>query len=385
VECVSSHFHHYVVFIIVVVQAIEQIVNRDTGTLTKLTPRELKTAIAISVDTNSELLLRSLVRKLHAAGVLTTELMSIALRLACRKRNPVMAATALRETKLLGYATDMDNINSVVEILAEHNDYLPIWDLVRDVQRGGYGEGVTCDAALYSHLLTSSSRQSSSQPLLDACRLIDAQRTSARVKTDEQAFMGALEACLLRSDLTGALRVRDLFAKLHGFVQTRVYAVILSIYLSRSKAGNVPTAVIDSERVAVLTMVQEMLNSKLDDNPVIADLLLRFHSLGCSLPSQDEGYKGPGIGITVDDGDAATTADAAAAAGSAYLQRLFDEYQILPGTLALTALTDAVVASKNSARIALLHQYYLRHRRVPPRSLTELNVLQSAQGVTENA
>jgi hypothetical protein len=145
--------------------------------------------------------------------------MSIALRLASRRRNPVMATTVLKETKLLGYATDIDNINSVVEILAEHNDYLPIFDVARDVQRGGYGEGVMCDAVMYAHLLTSSSRQASSQPLLDACRLIDTQRTFAKVKTDEQTFMEVLDVCLLRSDLTGALRVRDLFAKLHGFVQ----------------------------------------------------------------------------------------------------------------------------------------------------------------------
>jgi hypothetical protein len=70
-----------------------------------------------------------------------------------------------------------------------------------------------------------------------------------------------------------------------------------------------------------------------------------------------------------------TRIDGAAAAGSAYLQRLWNEYQSVPGTLALASLTDAVVATENPARATLLHQYYLHHRRVPPVCLVQLSLL----------
>jgi hypothetical protein len=341
--------------------------------LKTFTPRELKTALALCVDMNSDSLLRGFIRKLHTARILSTELMTITLRLASRKRNASLAACVLRETRALGYATDIDNINSVAELLAERNQYAEIMDVVRDVQKGAFGEELVCDATLYSHLLESSSRQKTGQPLVDACRLIDKQRSFGKVKTDERTFMDVLNVCLLKNDLSGALRVHELFVKLHGFVQTRVYAVILSIYLSHTETS-AEGAVKEDERTAVGKMVQEVLNFKLDNNPVIADLLLRFYSLGC------------GSFVIIDAANSASTSksevsspmsrqESCAAAGSAYLQRLGDEFHTVPGTLALSAYTDAVLATASPARATLLHQYYRQSQRVPPESLVQLSLL----------
>jgi hypothetical protein len=167
--------------------------------------------------------------------------------------------------------------------------------------------------------------------------------------------------------------VHELFVKLHGFVQTRVYAVILSIYLGHTEtsAGG---AVREDERTAVGEMVQEVLNSKLANNPVIADLLLRYYSLGCSNNIISDATNSACTNKS-DVSSPMSSLESCAAAGSAYLLRLWDEFHTVPGALALSAYTDAVLATASPARATLLYQYYRQHQRVPPASLAQLSLL----------
>lgn len=66
-------------------QAIDEILNLKVDKLRALSPWEVKTAMAMCIDAPSDTLLRNLVRKFHAADMLTSELLYVVLRLACKK------------------------------------------------------------------------------------------------------------------------------------------------------------------------------------------------------------------------------------------------------------------------------------------------------------
>jgi hypothetical protein len=210
---------------------VEKFVADHASGLVHMSPLEIRTTLALIIDGGLEDTLKNYVNKLHSARALSTELMSIALRLAYRKGSASLALYVLRETMSLGYATNIEGVNSVLELLSNSNQFRPILSVVQDVQKGLYGS-VTCDSTTLGYLFHAGCRQQSTQALLQCCQFTLKLHSARKLKSDERIYMDALHMCMLKGDISGAMVVFSLYQKVHSTVQSKAYELVLSTYLN---------------------------------------------------------------------------------------------------------------------------------------------------------
>jgi hypothetical protein len=210
---------------------VEKFVADNTSGLVHMSPLEIRTTLALIIDGGLEDTLKNYINKLHCARALSTELMSIALRLTYRKGCTSLAQYVLRETMSLGYATNIEGVNSVLELLSNSIQFRPILSIVQDVKKGLYGS-VTCDSTSLGHLFHAGCRQQSTEALLQCCQFALTLHSTRKLKSDERIYMDALHMCMLKGDVSGAMVVFSLYQKVHSTVQSKAYELVLSTYLN---------------------------------------------------------------------------------------------------------------------------------------------------------
>jgi hypothetical protein len=220
---------------------VEKFVADNASGLVHMSPLEIRTTLALIIDGGLEDTLKNYINKLHSARALSTELMSIALRLTYRKGCTSLAQYVLRETMSLGYATNIEGVNSVLELLNNSNQFRPILSIVQDMQKGLYGS-VTCDSTSLGYLFHAGCRQQSTQALLHCCQFALKLHSTRKLKSDERIYMDALHMCMLKGDVSGAMVVFSLYQKVHNPVQSKAYELVLSTYLSAVTTGTAVTA-----------------------------------------------------------------------------------------------------------------------------------------------
>jgi hypothetical protein len=409
--------------------------NGSSGFIKGLNPREIKTVLALCVEQKQEQLLRALLRKLHNARLLSTELTAIALRLACCSGQSNLALSVLKDIKSLGHHTDVDGVNAVLELLADVNDAKQILSILMEVQQGKYGNFVS-DGPSYAALYGASVRQQSSHIIQEACSFLSTQHAIRRVKTDAAMFLDALNVCMLKDDLESALAVYVVYERCHKYVHREGYALLLTTYLNRIQSATASSggdlcgnkeishdqrinatdrragrseaeSKVARERAGyetpvgmqvvskganrkILAIVQHILDAGLDQQPLLADIVLRVlcvqHSLASKVtigtgrhatrPSPLSSEDALGASDSSSGGsDATSRSPTASTVAWGYLQHLSQEYAHVPSTAALMALVETIVEEKDVLRATLLHQFCLEHKLLVMRELLPLSLL----------
>jgi hypothetical protein len=220
---------------------VQEFVADNASGLVYMSPLEIRATFALIIDGGLEDTLKNYINKLHSARALSTELMSIALRLTYRKGCTSLAQYVLRETMSLGYVTNIEGINSVLELLSNSNQFRPMLSIVQDVQKGLYGS-VTCDSTSLGYLFHAGCRQHSTQALLQCCQFALKLQSTRKLKSDERIYMDALHMCMLKGDVSGAMVVFSLYQKVHGTVQNKAYELVLLTYLNALTADTTTAA-----------------------------------------------------------------------------------------------------------------------------------------------
>lgn len=294
------------------------------------------------VDSMSDTLIRNFVRKLQAAGMVTSELLCITLRLACKKQWSGAVYFVLKTTKEGKFTTDLDGINSALEVFLHNKDTALAIDLLNSVQKGSFGPDVRCDWSTFGLLLMTTSRQADSIAFQRVHDFIAQNLSALPPSTNDQIFINALQRSVLRQELSIAQNVFALYKMFHGIVETRAYALLLTAYLDTaiSTTKNTTSYIIEDRKHTeqqLCQLVNYILQSNLDNDPLIGDLVLRYH---CSQQDLSSAYH--------------------------YLTQRWSSSSaemipVVPSTVALHAYSDLVCADENVAHATLLHQYCAKH------------------------
>lgn len=338
-------------------------------------------------------MLKQYIRSLHMTHQLSTELMAVALRLACRKGNASMAFYLLHEVKTLGYVTDTDTVNSVLELLGRDNQIKPMMNIAEDVQKGHYGS-VSCDSTSLAQLFHVAVRQNTSLPLLRCCQFASAQHTLRKLKCDELVFLDALDVCKRKGDVSGAMVLFSLYQKVYRTIRPQAYTLLLSTYVTAAtvqqddssvtnttesgKNGTYTVTPLVEERLRFL--VDYIVTSKLDKaQPGLADLVLRYLCINArrtNAEGQSEAARTAGVPDSADGKhwktglktSATATSIAGEAAGAAlpaqdqpalpspgaYLRRVLQEYEHMPSVTAQQGYAKLVQHTADEEEVVFL-------------------------------
>lgn len=393
-------------------QILDQLVAEAVDSAGEATPLQLKTTLALIVDSGTDVTLKQYIRNLHTTHQLSTELMVVALRLAWRKGSAAMAFYLLHEVKALGYVTDIDGVNSVLELLRKDNQIKPMMNIAEDVQKGLYGS-VSCDSTSLAHLFHAAVRQETPLPLLRCCQFASAQHTLRKLKCDETIFLDALNVCMVKGDVSGAMVVFSLYQKMHKAVRPQAYTLLLSSYVSAAaaKSGSSPnqndTVSGTNGTYAITPLVEERLRflvdhivtTKLDKaQPALADLVLTYLCINTPRGSVEShgtanlNAGGPNSAVvkrwkrgskqsplpasTLED---ETPAQSTKGSGpvlpspSAYLRRVLQEYAHLPSVAALQAYAELVQTTADRTEATFLRNLFTEHKMVPLEELSGMS------------
>jgi hypothetical protein len=304
-----------------------------------LSPGDVKTAIAGCVELESEVMLRSLLLKLHAVHYLSDEILYVAIRLACRKKSSKLSLSLLQLVREYSFYTDVDSLNAVIEVLVKNQEIADAMQLMSSIQQGDYGPSISCDQASYELLLESTTRQEDHSLLIQSCKFIADHRDQVR-QTDERMFMEALNVCALRGDLVAAMELFLLYESFHGIVQTRAYALLLTAYVTAANGepGSLPGRTSSHTELATKmdSAVTFIIQSNIDNNSVIANLVLRYF---CVCQNRT--------------------------AAHAYIHRLWERFGTVPSTLALSSYSD-LICEVQDVLLVTLFQVYCQERNIYP-------------------
>eukprot|EP00600_Ochromonadales_sp_CCMP1393_P001642 CAMPEP_0174982670 /NCGR_PEP_ID=MMETSP0004_2-20121128/16651_1 /TAXON_ID=420556 /ORGANISM="Ochromonas sp., Strain CCMP1393" /LENGTH=1037 /DNA_ID=CAMNT_0016234705 /DNA_START=59 /DNA_END=3172 /DNA_ORIENTATION=+ len=372
-------------------KALDTVANFSDEDVQGLREREVKTIIAACIESEFESLLINFVKQLHGANMITDELMYIAIRLSCRRKLPNVAYQLLQMVKDYGLFIDVDSVNGVIEVMVTSLEIRGALELMSSLSDGGFGPDINCDHSSYELLLESTTRQGDRNLLIQSCRFI-AQNKHRIQQTDERMFMEALNVCALRGDLIAAMELFKLYESFHGIVQTRAYALLLTAYVTNKdgrnnddrnehydenddasySCGSVSRTAtngmaeldapggsegLDSPNNWLDGVVNFIVQSNIDNNAVIGNLVLRYFCLSNSL---DAAY--------------------------AYLHRLWDRFGTIPSTLALWSFSERVCNANelNSWLATLIHMYCRDMNITPFYNLHACSLLRCESSASQN-
>jgi hypothetical protein len=291
-------------------------------------------------------MLRGLLLNLHAVHYLSDEILYVAIRLACRKKSSKLALSLLGMVREHSFCTDVDSLNAVIEVLVKNHEIADAMQLMSSIQRGDYG-GISCDQASYELLLESTTRQEDHSLLIQSCKFIADHRDQVR-QTDERMFMEALNVCALRGDLVAAMELFLLYESFHGIVQTRAYALLLTAFVTRANSDP-PREISPSQSELaqkMLSAVNFIISSNIDNNSVIANLVLRYFCVCKSRP-----------------------------AAHAYVHRLWERFGTVPSTLALSSYSDLICQAQDVLLVTLFQAYCGERNIYPFNEMRDLGLL----------
>jgi hypothetical protein len=287
---------------------------------------DIKLVFAGCIEVESEELLHAFIAKLYEHDLLSSECYYVAIRMACKKKQSMVALRLLM--KIQEYDdifTDDDSVNSILEVLLKHNHIQLAIETMTDINNGRYGEGINCELSSYELLLERAVIYNHRMELPRTCRFL--LENQYRIPTtNENMFMEALHIAALNEDFNAAMEIFITYESFHGIVQTRAYALLITTYLSgygiihnasSSSSGSSPSTTTSTKLDKLEYIVDFIIASNIDNNSVIANLILRYF---CKVNDVQLAY--------------------------AYLHRIWDRFQHIPNTNSLYSYSELLLHTK---------------------------------------
>jgi len=318
----------------------------NCDTFRYLTVGEIKLVIAGCIEVESEQLLHAFIAKLHEYNILNSEIYYVAIRLACKRKQSMIALKLLMEMQRYNdLITDDDSVNSILEVLLKDNHIEKAIEMMIDIYNGRYGDKIQCELSSYELLLERAIIYNHRVELQRTCQFLITNRHRIP-STNENMFMEALHIAALNEDFNAAMEIFITYESFHGIVQTRAYALLITTYLSSynivihnetsssssqtSSSSSSPSSLSPSSTSTSMTTINKLdklesvidfiITSNIDNNSVIANLILRYF---CKVHDTQLAY--------------------------AYFHRIWDQFRHIPNTNTLYSYSEMLLNNKKDS------------------------------------
>lgn len=246
----------------------------------KLSNGDSKALLVACVEMKSEPYLSRLINRLKDDASLTSELLYVGIKTACRKQAPMIAYRLLKEAHINRINVDIECVNSVLQILTKTSKLDAAWEIFQLAHNQQFGESVTVDLSTYSMIIECASRSKNTDLLVTAFQLLESNES---IELDEDMYISVLNVVAFNGDGLAALQIMKSYLQLFQLNRissstrsmNKAFALVLIACITQSKSPSDERPLLDVDG----TSTSEMLYHSRVIDAYVSRLLSRDMSL----------------------------------------------------------------------------------------------------------
>ena len=263
------------------------------GAVAPFTAGDCKTVLVACVNTNDVELTDKLLELLHSRKLLTSNLLYVGIRYACKKKVSLIAYKLLLACSNYNVQTDIDTVNEVIRCLTINGDVNEAFDVLERLNERDFGKEVVGDVTSYIQLI-SYGRRSFKAHVSSILRALSLMEKNPAVTPDvvlsstplgDNLFISALKICNFAGDYVSASKIFKTYQNYFGIVQVKAYNIFFLVYINgcnneERSSTELPESSEEMKanaRKMYLEIITHVTDFNMDSSPVLANSILRFY------------------------------------------------------------------------------------------------------------
>ena len=278
--------------------------NDSTASLAPFTAGDCKTVLVACVNTNDIELTDRLLELLDSRNLLTSDLLYVGIRYACKKKVSLIAYKLLLACSSYNVQTDIDTINEVISCLTINGNVEEAFDVLVRLGNRDFGKEVVGDVASYTQLIFYGGRSFKAQvssilralSLMEKNPAVTPENVVGSTPLGDNLFISALKICNFAGDYVSASEIFNIYQKYFGIVQVKAYNIFFLVYINGCKNkdrknAELPVSSDEAKRKAYkfyLEKVAHIIDLNMDSSTILANSILRFHCASQDIEKAEE-------------------------------------------------------------------------------------------------